>query len=59
MATHGRFEEARQALETAISLGAHSPEVYFYLEQAKKIQKSDDAPPYPSELFLMKPSRDW
>jgi tetratricopeptide (TPR) repeat protein len=56
MATHGRFEEARQALETAISLGAHSPEVYFYLE---KIQKSDDAPPYPSELFLMKPSRDW
>src|ERR1019366_8847087 len=29
--THGGFEEARQALETAVSLGARSPETYYYL----------------------------
>jgi predicted Zn-dependent protease len=29
--THQRYEEARQALETAVALGARSPETYFYL----------------------------
>jgi tetratricopeptide (TPR) repeat protein len=29
--THQRYEEARQALETAVELGARSPETYFYL----------------------------
>ena len=29
--THGGFEEARQALETAVSLGARSPGTYYYL----------------------------
>ena len=28
---HGGFEEARQALETAVSLGAHSARTYYYL----------------------------
>jgi Flp pilus assembly protein TadD len=28
---HGRSEEARQAMETAISLGARSPEAFYYL----------------------------
>ena len=31
LGTHGSFEEARQALETAVSLGARSPETYYYL----------------------------
>jgi tetratricopeptide (TPR) repeat protein len=29
--THKHFEEARQALETAVALGARSPEAYYYL----------------------------
>jgi len=29
--THQRYEEARHALETAVELGARSPETYFYL----------------------------
>jgi tetratricopeptide (TPR) repeat protein len=31
LATHRRFEEARPALETAVALGARSPEAYYYL----------------------------
>jgi len=31
LSTHRRFEEARQALETAVALGARSPEAYYYL----------------------------
>ncbi len=31
LAAHRRFEEARQALETAVALGARSPEAYYYL----------------------------
>lgn len=31
LATHQHFEQARQALETAVSLGARSPEAYYYL----------------------------
>jgi tetratricopeptide (TPR) repeat protein len=29
--THQHFDEARQALETAVALGARSPEAYYYL----------------------------
>ncbi len=28
---HGHFEDGEKALETAVALGAHGPEVYFYL----------------------------
>jgi protein SCO1/2 len=31
LAAHQHFEQARQALETAVSLGARSPETYYYL----------------------------
>ena len=31
LAAHRHFEEARRALETAVSLGARSPEAFFYL----------------------------
>jgi len=31
LATHQHYEEARQALETAVALGASSPETYFFL----------------------------
>jgi Flp pilus assembly protein TadD len=31
LAAHQRFAEARQALETAVALGARSPEAYYYL----------------------------
>jgi predicted Zn-dependent protease len=31
LGTRGRFEEARRALETAVTLGARSPEVYYCL----------------------------
>ena len=34
LATHRDFEAARQALETAFVLGAHSPEAWFYLADA-------------------------
>jgi cytochrome c-type biogenesis protein CcmH/NrfG len=31
LAAHGRFEDARRALETAVALGAHSPEAWYAL----------------------------
>jgi len=34
LASHRDFEAARQALETAFVLGAHSPEAWFYLADA-------------------------
>jgi predicted Zn-dependent protease len=33
--THQRYEEARQALATAVELGARSPETYFYLADSE------------------------
>jgi tetratricopeptide (TPR) repeat protein len=33
LGTHKHFEEARQALETAVALGARSPEAYSYLAE--------------------------
>src|SRR5205814_289564 len=30
-AAHGHFEDARRALETAVTVGARSPEAWFYL----------------------------
>jgi predicted Zn-dependent protease len=33
--THQRYEEARHALETAVELGARSPETYFYLADSE------------------------
>ena len=33
LAAHQHYEEARQALETAAALGAHSPEAYFFLAE--------------------------
>jgi Flp pilus assembly protein TadD len=34
LAAHRHFEEARRALETAVSLGARSPEAWFYLAES-------------------------
>ena len=34
MAAHGQFAEARQALETAVALGARSPEAFYYLAES-------------------------
>ena len=46
---HGSFEEAWQALNTAVSLGARSPEAYYYLADAslrstpKRMDAADSA----------------
>jgi tetratricopeptide (TPR) repeat protein len=51
LAAHDRSSEARQALETAVALGARSPEVRDLL--------AGKAPAGLSELFLDRPPREW
>jgi Flp pilus assembly protein TadD len=45
LATHGEFEEARKALETAVSLGARSAVTYYYLADStlRSAPKGTDA----------------
>ena len=45
LATHEEFEEARKALETAVSLGARSAQTYYYLADStlQSVPKGTDA----------------
>jgi tetratricopeptide (TPR) repeat protein len=52
LAAQQHFDEARKALETAMSLGAHSPETLQALAAAGKTVD-------PTKLFLTRPPRDW
>ena len=55
LAAHQHVDEARKALETAVSLGAHSPEIKTLAEQlATSAGKVD-----PAALFLTRPPQDW
>jgi predicted RNA polymerase sigma factor len=56
LGTHGRREEARAALETAMALGAHSPEVQRYLDEISA--GAEGKPPDLNRLLLAQPSRD-
>jgi len=53
-AAHQRNEEARKALETAVSLGASSPEVRSQLTATPKADVPD-----PRRLFQLRPPREW
>jgi len=52
LSAHQKSEEGRQALDTAVALGARSPEVRIALTYA-------DARPLLSKLFQEKPPHDW
>ncbi len=54
LAAHGNPEPARRALETAVSLGARSPEVTACLTALKQGSASD-----PERLFFTRPPQDW
>jgi len=49
LANHGQYDEALQALDTAVSLGAHSEEAYYYLADVslhatpKRLEKAESA----------------
>jgi predicted Zn-dependent protease len=61
-ATHGRFEEARRALESAVSLGAHSPEAWFYLADTTMRSAPDrigDAEAAVGEALKLAPEDPW
>ncbi len=42
--TYKRYDEARQMMETAISLGAQEPEAYFYLAESTMNSSPDQLP---------------
>jgi len=42
--TYKRYAEARQLVETAISLGAEGPEAYFYLAESTMYSSPDQLP---------------
>jgi predicted Zn-dependent protease len=62
LGTHGSFEEARQALETAISLGARSPETWYYLADSalrstpKRIDAAEKAA---AQALKLAPADPW
>jgi tetratricopeptide (TPR) repeat protein len=61
-AAHRQFEEARRALETAISLGAHSPEAWFYLADTTMRTAPDrtgDAEAAVREALKLAPEDPW
>ena len=53
-AAHGNPEQARRELETALSLGAHSPEVASCLAALKAGTPCDQP-----QLFFTRPPQDW
>ncbi len=54
LAAHGSPEPARHALETAVSLGARSPEVTACLTALRQ-----GTAPDPERLFFTRPPQDW
>ena len=56
LGTHGHRAAARAALETALALGAHSPEVQRYFDEISA--GAEGKPPDLNRLLLAQPSRD-
>jgi tetratricopeptide (TPR) repeat protein len=57
---HGRFEEARQALETASALGESEPAVYFYLaDSALRLGKPENAESAIAQALQLTPDDPW
>jgi predicted Zn-dependent protease len=60
LVSHGRYEEARQALETAVALGASSPETYFFLADCTlRAGRKDDAEPLIRQALKLSPGDPW
>jgi len=60
LATHGHNEEARQALETAVVLGASSPETYFFLADCTiRAGRKDAAEPLIRQALKLSPGDPW
>ena len=62
LAAHRHFEEARRALETAVSLGARSPEAFFYLADTTVRSAPDrigDAEAAVREALKLAPEDPW
>ena len=62
LATHQRLEEARQALETAVALGARSPEAYYYLADCtlrSAPKRTDAAEAAIRQALKVAPSDPW
>jgi tetratricopeptide (TPR) repeat protein len=57
MAAHQKSEEGRQALETAVALGARSPEIRS--PEARAALAAGDARLLLNQLFQQKPPREW
>jgi predicted Zn-dependent protease len=57
LASHEHYAEARQALETAITLGASSPEAYYFL--ADCTLRSGAAGKDTAETLIQKALKDW
>ncbi len=57
LATHRQCEEARAALATAVALGAHSPEVRYYLDSCGA--DASQAAAQKAILFQTKRLQDW
>ena len=60
--THRHYEEAREALETAVTLGARSPETYFYLADStlrSGAERKDAAETAIRQALKLSPSDPW
>jgi predicted Zn-dependent protease len=62
LSSHQRYEEARQALETAVSLGARSPEAYFFLADCSLrsgAERKDAAETLIKQALKLSPDDPW
>ena len=60
LATHRHYEEARQALETAVALGARSPETYYFLADCTlRSGRKDDAETLIKQALKLSPEDPW
>jgi tetratricopeptide (TPR) repeat protein len=60
LATHRHYEESRQALETAVALGAGSPETYFFLADSNlRAGRREAAEPLILQALKLSPSDPW
>jgi tetratricopeptide (TPR) repeat protein len=59
---HGSFEQARQAMETAVSLGARSAQAYYYLADSAlrtTPKRIDEAGGAAAQALKLAPSEPW
>ena len=60
LATHQHYEEARQALETAVALGARGPETYYFLADCTlRSGRKDDAERLIQQALKLPPEDPW